>query len=99
MDFFLGTRQKAQEYWLCIPSIFNAVTGKKALFRADYSYGAPPSRGDIFNYSIFCYFKLAFIATINMTVKKANAQEANTRENIETDIDLSAMIVMGSAGS
>ncbi len=32
--FLCQTRQKAQEYWICIPSIFNAVWRKKILFEA-----------------------------------------------------------------
>ena len=42
MDFFLGQGKKRRNTGLCIPSIFNAVPGKKALFRAAYPYGAPP---------------------------------------------------------
>ncbi|MBQ4360532.1 MAG: hypothetical protein II767_09765, partial [Proteobacteria bacterium] len=35
-------RRKAQEYWICIPSIFNEVRREKNLFALPYPYSARP---------------------------------------------------------
>ena len=40
--FLCRTRRKAQEYWLCIPSIFNEARREKILFAAIASLGCTP---------------------------------------------------------
>ena len=40
--FLCRTRRKAQEYWLCIPSIFNEVRREKILFAAIASLSCTP---------------------------------------------------------
>ena len=42
--FLCRTRRKAQEYWLCIPSIFNEVRREKILFAAIASLSCTPFR-------------------------------------------------------
>ena len=41
-SFSCRTRREAQEYWLCIPSIFNEVRRGKILFALPYPYSARP---------------------------------------------------------
>ena len=40
--FLCRARRKAQEYWLCIPSIFNEVRRENILFALQYPYSARP---------------------------------------------------------
>ena len=40
--FLCRARRKAQEYWLCIPSIFNEVRREKILFALDVSLFCAP---------------------------------------------------------
>ena len=47
--FLCRARRKAQEYWICIPSIFNEVRREKNLFALPYPYSARPKRGALFN--------------------------------------------------
>ena len=40
--FLCRARRKAQEYWICIPSIFNDVRREKILFALPYPYSVRP---------------------------------------------------------
>ncbi|MBR2581914.1 MAG: hypothetical protein IKD61_00815, partial [Oscillospiraceae bacterium] len=42
--FSCRARRKAQEYWICIPSIFNEARREKNLFALPYPYSARPKR-------------------------------------------------------
>ena len=46
--FLCRTRRKAQEYWLCIPSIFNEVRREKILSRLSHPLAARPFFGRFF---------------------------------------------------
>ena len=43
LRFLWRTRRKAQEYWICIPSIFNEVRRENILFALPYPYSARPN--------------------------------------------------------
>ena len=60
-DFLRRARRKAQEYWICIPSIFNDVRREKILFALPYPYSVRPkglsvcfARGRLFGAASFC---------------------------------------------
>ena len=59
--FLCRARRKAQEYWICIPSIFNDVRREKILFALPYPYSVRPkglsvcfARGRLFGAASFC---------------------------------------------
>ncbi len=43
--FSCRARRKAQEYWICIPSIFNEARRENILFALPYPYSARPKHG------------------------------------------------------
>ena len=50
------SRIKAQEYWLCIPSIFNEVRREKILFALDVSLFCAPQQTGGFLFFQILYF-------------------------------------------